>query len=120
MPESSNSSSDHVKHDAICKEESDEECTNSNYYYSRIANRLSDEEKEKITSLASIRPDNPAFVTVLQKSHVRRKSNFLVSLFWCMYIHHGQWHRYLHHKNLNFVDSYPVSGRNTDTIDVFV
>ena len=91
MPESSNSSSDHVKHDAIGEEESGEEHANSNYYYyySRIANRLSDEEKEKIISLASIRPDNPAFVTVLQKSHVRRKSNFLVSLFWCMYIHNG-------------------------------
>ncbi|PUZ67691.1 hypothetical protein GQ55_3G455300 [Panicum hallii var. hallii] len=78
MPESPNSSSDHVKPDAIGEEDSDEEHANSNYYYSRVANRLSDEEKEKIISLASIRPDNPAFVTVLQMSHVRRKSNFLI------------------------------------------
>jgi hypothetical protein len=89
MPESPNSSNDHVECDGIQEEGSDEEYAKSKYYYTRTADRLSDEEKEEIIRLASIRPDNPAFVTVLQMSHVRRKSNFLVSLLWCMYIHCG-------------------------------
>jgi hypothetical protein len=46
MPESPNSSSDHVKPDAIGEEDSDEEHANSNYYYSRVANRLSDEDNQ--------------------------------------------------------------------------
>ncbi|KAF8692270.1 hypothetical protein HU200_039878 [Digitaria exilis] len=41
---SPSSSNDHVKHGAIGEEDSDEEYANSTYY-SRIANRLSDEEK---------------------------------------------------------------------------
>ncbi|XP_062202648.1 B3 domain-containing protein Os12g0592300-like [Phragmites australis] len=78
QPKPLNSSNDHVKREPIGEEDGDDEYANSNYYYSRIANRLSDEEKEEIISLASIRSDNPAFVTVLQMSHVRRKNNFLI------------------------------------------
>ncbi|KAF8733313.1 hypothetical protein HU200_014917 [Digitaria exilis] len=82
---SPSSSNDHVKHGAIgeedsgeeCEEDSDEEYANSTYY-SRIANRLSDEEKGEIINLASIRPDNPVFVTVLQMSHVQRRNSFLI------------------------------------------
>ncbi|CAL4898193.1 unnamed protein product [Urochloa decumbens] len=78
LSESPNYSKGYVKRSSIGEEDSDEEHDNSNYYYTKIANRLSDEEKEKITRLASIRSGNPAFVTVLQMSHVRRKSNFLI------------------------------------------
>ncbi|TKW29342.1 hypothetical protein SEVIR_3G389400v4 [Setaria viridis] len=78
LPESPNSSNNHVKCDDIREEDSDEEYAKSKYCYTRIAERLSDEEKEEIISLASIRSDNPAFVTVLQMSHVRRKNNFLI------------------------------------------
>ncbi|TVU49379.1 hypothetical protein EJB05_00687 [Eragrostis curvula] len=78
LHQSPNTSDDHVKHETIGEGDSDEENSNSNYYYSMIANRLSDEEKEEIISLASIRSDNPAFFTVLQMSHVRRHNNFLI------------------------------------------
>lgn len=78
LHESPHGSNDHVKHRAIGKQDSNEEHANSKYYYSRIANRLSDEEKEKVISMVLIRPNCPVFVTVLQKSHVRRKSNFMV------------------------------------------
>ncbi|CAN6343564.1 unnamed protein product [Urochloa humidicola] len=78
LPESPSDSKGYVKRFAIGEDDSDEEHDNCNYYYTRTANRLSDEEKEEITRLASIQPDNPAFVTVLQMSHVRRKSNFLI------------------------------------------
>ncbi|KAF8733319.1 hypothetical protein HU200_014923 [Digitaria exilis] len=43
-----------------------------------FANRLRDEEKEEIIGLASIQPDNPTFMALLQKSHCRRTNNFLV------------------------------------------
>ncbi|KAK3136893.1 hypothetical protein QOZ80_5BG0444500 [Eleusine coracana subsp. coracana] len=79
LPESPNmNNDDHNEVEAFGEQDSDEEVSNSNYYYLKIANRLSDEEKEKIISLASIRSDNPAFFTVLQMSHVRRNNNFLV------------------------------------------
>ncbi|KAJ1266119.1 hypothetical protein BS78_08G126600 [Paspalum vaginatum] len=76
--ESPESSKDDVKQGAIGEEESDEENANSNYYYSVTANRLCDEEKEKVSRLVWIQPDNPAFVTVLKMSHVRRRSNYLI------------------------------------------
>ncbi|TVU49362.1 hypothetical protein EJB05_00670, partial [Eragrostis curvula] len=76
--ESPNSSNYHVKSEAIGEEDSDEGYSNHNYYYSRIADRLSDEEKQEVLTLSSIRSDNPAFFTVLQMSHVRRRSNFLI------------------------------------------
>ncbi|KAJ1266117.1 hypothetical protein BS78_08G126400 [Paspalum vaginatum] len=76
--ESPESSNDHVKQGAIDEEESDEENANSNCYYSVTANRLCDEEKEKVSRLVWIQPDNPAFVTVLKMSHVRRRSNYLI------------------------------------------
>ncbi|TVU49361.1 hypothetical protein EJB05_00669, partial [Eragrostis curvula] len=78
LPESPNSSNDQVKREEIGEEDSDEEYSNHKYYYTRIADRLSDEEKEEVITLASIRSDNPAFFTILQKSHVRRNQNFLI------------------------------------------
>ena len=82
--ESPNSTSDYdVKQQGIREEDSDsdEEYTDSKYYYSRTAaNRLSNDEKRKIISLASIPPDNPAFITVLRMGNVRSRNNFLVRL----------------------------------------
>lgn len=77
--QSLNSSSYHVKHEASEEEESDDSYAHSNLYYSRTADQLTEEEKENILSLASIQPENPAFVAVLRKSHRQRRSNFLVS-----------------------------------------
>jgi hypothetical protein len=107
MSGSPDSSNYHVKCGANGEADSYEEPVDSNYYFSRITNRLSNGE-EKIISLASIRLDNPAFVTALQLSHVRRKSSFVVSLFWCMYIHCGPCYPYLNHNHVNFVNGYPV------------
>jgi hypothetical protein len=70
-----------VKHVATGEEDSDDGYANSNYYYSMFANRLRDEEKEEIIGLASVRPNNPAFVTVLRKNQIQRRNNSLVSLF---------------------------------------
>ncbi|PAN21629.1 hypothetical protein PAHAL_3G481200 [Panicum hallii] len=78
-PQSLNSSSYHVKHEGIEEEESDDMYADSKFYYSRMANQFTVEEKENILSLASIQPENPAFVAVLQKSHCQRRSNFLVT-----------------------------------------
>ena len=77
-PQSPNSSSYHVKHEAIEEEESDDMYADSKFYYSRMANQLT-EEKENILSLASIQQENPAFVAVLKKSHRQRRNNFLVT-----------------------------------------
>uniref|UniRef100_A0A0A9DAN4 TF-B3 domain-containing protein n=1 Tax=Arundo donax TaxID=35708 RepID=A0A0A9DAN4_ARUDO len=78
QPESPNSSNYHVKHGSIGEEDSDDEYANSNIYYSMVADRLRDEEKEEILSLASIRLNNPAFVTVLLKKHCHRRNNALI------------------------------------------
>ena len=64
------------------EKESDDEHTYSNYYYSynsRLASHLNADEREQIFGLAPVQPGNPVFMVVLQKSHVRRASNFLVS-----------------------------------------
>jgi len=88
--ESPNSTSDYdVKQQGIHEEDSDDEYTDSKYYYSRTANRLSNDEKRKIISLASIQPDNPAFITVLRMGNVRSRNNFLVRLInKCRPFHH--------------------------------
>ena len=78
-PQSPNSSSYHVQHEAIEEEESDDMYADSKFYYSRMANQLTEEEKENILSLASIQQENPAFVAVLKKSHRQRRNNFLVT-----------------------------------------
>ncbi|CAD6269571.1 unnamed protein product [Miscanthus lutarioriparius] len=75
--ESPNANNFIVKHVATGEEDSDDGYANSNYY-SKFANRLRDEEKEEIIDLASIRPNNPVFVTVLMKNHVQRRNNHLV------------------------------------------
>jgi hypothetical protein len=84
QPGSPNRTSDYdVKQQGIREEDSDsdEEYTDSKYYYSRTAaNRLSTDEKRKIISLASIQPDNPAFITVLQLTNCRPRNNSLVRL----------------------------------------
>ncbi|KAL6622542.1 hypothetical protein ACP70R_032421 [Stipagrostis hirtigluma subsp. patula] len=79
--ESPNSGNCHVKHETVEQDESDESndiYANSNYYYSTFANRLTDEEKEEILSLAPIRLDNPTYMTVLQKRHRQRRNNALI------------------------------------------
>ncbi|KAL6622540.1 hypothetical protein ACP70R_032419 [Stipagrostis hirtigluma subsp. patula] len=76
--ESPNSSDNDVKHEATSEENSDDEYADSKYYYARTADRLSYDEKKEIISMVSIQPDNPVFVTVLQKSHVRSRSKFLI------------------------------------------
>jgi len=90
QPGSPNSTSDYdVKQQGIHEEDSDDEYTDSKYYYSRTANRLSNDEKRKIISLASIPPDNPAFITVLRMGNVRSRNNFLVRLInKCRPFHH--------------------------------
>ncbi|XP_037423333.1 B3 domain-containing protein Os12g0592300-like isoform X2 [Triticum dicoccoides] len=68
-----------VKHEETAEEESDDDtCADFYYCYSRAANRLLDDEKHEIIGLASIQPGNPAFMTVLLRSHLQRKDNFLV------------------------------------------
>ncbi|KAF8733317.1 hypothetical protein HU200_014921 [Digitaria exilis] len=76
--QSLNSSSYHVKHESSEEEESDDSYAHSKFYYSRTGNQLTEEEKENILSLSSIQPENPAFVTVLQKTHRQRRCNLLV------------------------------------------
>ncbi|GJN35352.1 hypothetical protein PR202_gb24112 [Eleusine coracana subsp. coracana] len=78
-PESPDSSSCHVKRKTVHKEEqSDDRHAGSDYYYSKSANILAEYEREEIFSLASIQPGNPAFVTILQKTHISHKNNFLI------------------------------------------
>jgi hypothetical protein len=80
QPESPNSTSDYDVKQGSRGDDSDNECTDSKYYYSRTANRLSNDEKRKIISLASIQLDNPVFITVLQTTNVRPRNNSLVRL----------------------------------------
>ncbi|TVU49363.1 hypothetical protein EJB05_00671, partial [Eragrostis curvula] len=75
--DSPNSSSRHVNHETMEEEDSDDIYSGSMYYYSRVANRLTDDHKKQILSLAPIGTYNPAFVTVLQKSHCRQRNNNL-------------------------------------------
>ncbi|CAL4898177.1 unnamed protein product [Urochloa decumbens] len=77
-PQFLNSSCCHVKHEAVEEDESNDRHADSKFYYSRNANRLTEEEKENILSLASIQLENPEFVNVLQKSHRQRNINFMV------------------------------------------
>ncbi|KAJ1266122.1 hypothetical protein BS78_08G126900 [Paspalum vaginatum] len=76
QPESPNSDYD-VKRKGIHEEDSDDEDPDPKYYYSRTADRLSNDEKRKIISLASIQLGNPAFVAVLQTSNVCPRNNSL-------------------------------------------
>ncbi|CAN6356789.1 unnamed protein product [Urochloa humidicola] len=76
--QSLNSSSCYVKHEQIEEDESNDRYADSRFYYSRNVNRLTEEEKENILKLASIQPENPAFMAALQKSHRQRQNNFLV------------------------------------------
>ncbi|CAN6356791.1 unnamed protein product [Urochloa humidicola] len=72
-----------IKKEQISDEEqSHDRLVDSNYYYSRPASYLTGDERDQIFSLASIQPGNPAFVAVLQKTHIGRKNNLLT-------IHHG-------------------------------
>uniref|UniRef100_A0A0A9E2X8 TF-B3 domain-containing protein n=1 Tax=Arundo donax TaxID=35708 RepID=A0A0A9E2X8_ARUDO len=76
---SPDSSNFHMKLEAIDEEEqSNDRHADSNCYYSRSASCLTGDEREEIFSLASIQPGNPAFVTVLQKTHIGHKNNFLI------------------------------------------
>jgi hypothetical protein len=62
------------------EEERDDEHTESEYYYSRYAKFLTDEEQEDIFGSASIQLGNPVYVAVMQKTHVSGR-NFLVGSF---------------------------------------
>lgn len=65
-----------VKGEVTEEEERDDEHTQSDYYYSRFANYLTDEEKEDVFGSASIQLGNPVYVAVMQKTHVSGR-NFL-------------------------------------------
>ena len=66
------------------EEQSEDEYIDSgNYYYSRFASYLNVDEQEQIFGLASIQPGNPVYVVVVQKAHVRRSNNILVSSIYC-------------------------------------
>uniref|UniRef100_A0ACD6A2F1 Uncharacterized protein n=3 Tax=Avena sativa TaxID=4498 RepID=A0ACD6A2F1_AVESA len=83
---SPHSASNSKKHTAKTKarkdlpeEENDHErCTNPDYYYSRAASQLTDDEIRQVNGLASTRPGNPAFVTVLHRTHLQTRHNFLI------------------------------------------
>uniref|UniRef100_A0ACD5XH20 Uncharacterized protein n=1 Tax=Avena sativa TaxID=4498 RepID=A0ACD5XH20_AVESA len=53
-------------------------CTNPDYYYSRAASQLTDDEIREVNGLASTRPGNPAFLKVLQRTHLQCRNNFLI------------------------------------------
>ncbi|KAL6847031.1 hypothetical protein ACP4OV_022884 [Aristida adscensionis] len=77
--ESPNSSSYDIKNEVTMEQdESDDIYADCKYYYSRAANRLTDEDKEEILRLAPVRPNNPAFVIVVQKNHCRRSNNTMI------------------------------------------
>jgi hypothetical protein len=59
----------------------DERIDSSDNYYSRLASYLTMDEREQMFVLASIQPGNPVYVVVLQKAHVRRSNNILVSTY---------------------------------------
>ncbi|XP_048527459.1 B3 domain-containing protein Os12g0592300-like [Triticum urartu] len=76
---SPNSSNYYLKNEVEQEEESDDDHTESNnYYYSRIANCLSEDEREEIFRQISIQSGNPVYVVVLQKAHVRPANNLLI------------------------------------------
>jgi hypothetical protein len=94
-PESPINSNYHIKQEAMSDEEqsdneeqSDEDrlADSSYYYYSKSANILTGGERDKIFSLVSIQPGNPALVAVLLKSHVGHKNNMLVSSHISVYL----------------------------------
>ncbi|KAK1626195.1 hypothetical protein QYE76_000510 [Lolium multiflorum] len=66
-----------VKDEVTEEEERDDEHTESEYYYSRFAKFLTDEEQEDIFGSASIQLGNPVYVAVMQKNHVSGR-NFLI------------------------------------------
>jgi hypothetical protein len=49
------------------------------FYYSRALEQLDGDQRREIIGLASTEPGNPAFVSVLQRTHLQQKNNFLVS-----------------------------------------
>nr|CAB3466351.1 unnamed protein product [Digitaria exilis] len=81
-PESPISSNYHIKPEPISDDEQSDDSLVDSKYYSRSASNLTSDERDQIFSLASIRPGNPAFVAILQKSHVEHKNSMLT-------IHHG-------------------------------
>ncbi|CAM0949196.1 unnamed protein product [Alopecurus aequalis] len=80
LPESPNSGSCDLKLEATEEEQSDHDM-HPYYYYSRATGQLIDKEIREIIRLAKTRQGNPAFMIVLQRSHVQPKNNFLVIHF---------------------------------------
>ncbi|KAM0908610.1 hypothetical protein ACQ4PT_015359 [Festuca glaucescens] len=80
LPESPSS---HSSFDAKLESTEEEECDHErhddpNFYYSRAADQLDGDQTREIIGLASTEPGNPAFVTVLQRTHLQHKNNFLI------------------------------------------
>jgi hypothetical protein len=78
-PESQNKWSYPVDDEETEEEESYEENAESNYYYSRLAKRLTSKEKNELFRSMSIQPGNPVYVAILLKTHLGRKNNMMVS-----------------------------------------
>uniref|UniRef100_A0ACD5ZYH1 Uncharacterized protein n=1 Tax=Avena sativa TaxID=4498 RepID=A0ACD5ZYH1_AVESA len=73
-PESQNKCSYPPEDKDTKEEESYKGNAESNYYYSRFAQRLTSKEKNELFRSASIQLDNPVYVTILQKTHLGRKN----------------------------------------------
>ncbi|KAM0862921.1 hypothetical protein ACQ4PT_044958 [Festuca glaucescens] len=79
LPESPSSSSSDAKLESTEEEESDHDrYTDPDYYYSRAAGQLIGDQRREIIGLASTEPGNPAFVTILKRTHLQHKNNFLI------------------------------------------
>jgi hypothetical protein len=80
LPDSPSNTSCDDKLESNEEEETDHDGhTDPDYSYSKSADQLTGDERQEIIGLASTGPGNPAFVTVLQRTHLQRKNNFLVS-----------------------------------------
>uniref|UniRef100_A0ACD5T7X2 Uncharacterized protein n=1 Tax=Avena sativa TaxID=4498 RepID=A0ACD5T7X2_AVESA len=79
LSESPSNSSCDVKLESTEEEESDRDRhTDPDYYYTRAAVQLTVDERREIRGLALTGPGNPAFVTVLKRTHLQSKNNFLI------------------------------------------
>uniref|UniRef100_A0ACD5U083 Uncharacterized protein n=1 Tax=Avena sativa TaxID=4498 RepID=A0ACD5U083_AVESA len=82
--ESPSSSSCDVKLESTEEEEEsdrDRHTDPDDYYYSKAAGELTGDERQEIIGLASNGPGNPVFVTVLKRTHLQSKNNFLIIPF---------------------------------------
>lgn len=75
--ESQNKCSYPVEGEETEEEESYKANAESNYYYSRLAKRLTGKEKKELLMSASIQPGNPVYVAILLKYHLGIKNNMM-------------------------------------------